>query len=323
MTGNDDSGVLSRFLSLVRPFSDEEELEEEEHQTPAEIIRRVKRLELRVRGKVTGLLQGAFHSSFKGRGIEFAEVREYVPGDDVRTIDWNVTARMNAPYVKEYTEERNIDVHLVIDVSGSFAFGSGREKGAAAREIAASLMFCAMRNNDRVGLILFTDTVVTYFPPRGGRKHVLRCVRELVANRPRDAGTDVPGALAFLAKVAKKRGIVFVISDFPEPEGLDRPLRVLGSRHDLVAVRVRDPREVELPDAGLIELEDAETGEHVLVDTSDRDVREAFSRIADEEVQGLVSVIGRANGQLVEVSTEEPFEEPLRRFFARRDRRRH
>ncbi len=322
MTGNDESGVLNRFLSLLRPFPDEDVLEDEEHQTPAEIVQRVKRIELRVRGKVTGLLQGAFHSSFKGRGIEFAEVREYVPGDDVRTIDWNVTARMNAPYVKEYIEERNIDVHLVIDVSGSFAFGSGREKGAAAREIAASLMFCAMRNNDRVGIILFTDKVLTYLPPRGGRKHVLKCVRELVTHRARGAGTDVKGALGFLAKVAKKRGIVFVISDFPEPKGIERPLRILGSRHDLVAVRVRDPREVELPDAGLVELEDAETGEHVLVDTGDPEIREAFSRLADEEGRGLASVIARSNGELVEVSTEEPFEEPLRRFFARRERRR-
>ena len=219
------------------------------------------------------VLAGEYTSVFKGRGMEFDEVREYMPGDDVRTIDWNVTARMDRPYVKRFVEERELTVFFLVDLSASGAFGSVKKlKNEIAAEFCALLSFSAVKNNDKVGLIVFTDRVELYVPPKKGTTHVLRLIRELLNFKPKAAKTDIGGTLDYFGKVAKKRAVVFLVSDF-QSEGFEKAMRIISKRHDLIAVPVTDPREVRLPNVGLIELEDAETGEMVLVDTSSAAVR--------------------------------------------------
>ncbi len=244
-----------------------------------ELFARIKAIQIRTRHQVTDVLAGEYESAFKGRGMEFEEVREYQPGDDVRHIDWNVTARMNAPFVKVHREERELTVILLVDVSGSGAFGTtDRWKNEVAAETAAILAYTAVKSHDRVGLVIFTDRIERYIPPKKGTSHVWRVIREILAFEPgRRASTDLDGALEFLGKVARRRAVVFVVSDFLD-EGWQERLR-----HDLTAVTVTDPREVELPDLGLIELEDAETGELILVDTSDKRLRHGFKVLGDEE----------------------------------------
>ena len=288
---------------------------------PKEILDKVRLIEIRTRSAVDDLLAGEYHSVFKGRGVEFAEVREYQAGDDVRTIDWNVTARVGAPFVKVYDEERELTVVLVVDASASGAFGSGaRMKGEVAVEISALLAFSAIRNNDRVGLLIFTDEVEVFVPPKKGRRHVLRVIRELLYFQPRGKGTSIRGALDYLARVLHRRSVVFLISDFLDA-GYERSLQLISGRHDLIAITVGDPRERELPDVGFIDLYDAETGESALVDTRHREVRRLFAarRQRDEERRRLL--LRRTGVDVVEIDTSRSYIEPLVGFFRARARR--
>ena len=255
---------------------------------PPEILRQVKLLELRTRGLVNSLFTGEYHSVFKGQGMEFAEVREYQPGDDVRSIDWNVTARMGKPYVKRYIEERELTVMLAVDLSGSERFGTrARFKSELASELAAVLAMSAIRNNDRVGAVLFTDRIEHVVPPRKGRRHALRVMRDLLAFEPEGRGTDLAGALEYAGRMLKHKAIIFVVSDFQSAD-LEQPLKLLAQRHDVVAVTVDDPSEQHLPDIGLARFVDPETG-YVL----DVDTRTQFAR-----VRRNVSAISRASHPL-------------------------
>lgn len=285
-----------------------------------QVLKDVRRIELRTKHLVEGLLQGAYHSVFKGRGIEFSEVREYVPGDDVRTIDWNVTARMDEPYVKEFIEERDLTLNIVFDISASGNFGHSKSKKQAAIELAASLMFAAIRNNDNAGLCLFSDSIESYTSPRKGKKHVFKLIRDLLHTEPASRGTDLSGALRFMSKVSKKRSILFIISDFVS-EDFRRELRILSSRHDVIGVDVHDAVEDMLPDIGYIEVEDEETGEEMIVNTSDPGFRQRYSRLMQRRKEDLEKIFRRTDADLISVRTDEPFELPLRRFFRLRERR--
>ncbi|MBN1867526.1 DUF58 domain-containing protein [Candidatus Sumerlaeota bacterium] len=287
-----------------------------------EILRRVRRIEIRSRRTVHDVMAGEYHSVFKGRGMEFDEVREYAPGDEIRDIDWNVTARTGRPFVKRYVEEREQTVFFVVDVSASGAFGTGRRmKGEIAAEICAVLAFSAVQNNDRVGLITFSDRIEELIPPKKGRNHVLRVIRELLFARPEGRGTDLALALDTLVKVLKRRAIVFLVSDFLTPD-VRRPLMIANRRHDLVAVRVGDPRETVLPPAGIIAFEDAETGEAILVDTSDRRVRERFEEFNERRGVALDRLMQSLGIDNIAIRTEGDYLEPLVRFFRLRAKRR-
>ncbi|HUP22899.1 MAG TPA: DUF58 domain-containing protein, partial [Thermoanaerobaculia bacterium] len=249
---------------------------------PAELFEQIKQIQIRTQRLVTDALAGEYESAFKGRGMEFEQVREYVPGDDIRHIDWNVTARMSHPYVKEHREERELTVMLLVDHSSSGDFGTSRKtKNEVAAEVAAILAYTAIRNHDRVGLVLFSDEVELFIPPKKGRSHVWRVIREILSFRATRRHTDIDGALEFLGRVTPRRVVAFLISDFLD-QGFENRLRVAARRHDLTAITVTDPRETELPDVGLLELEDAESGELVLVDTRRPHVRESLRAWAAE-----------------------------------------
>lgn len=288
---------------------------------PREILRKVRRVEISTRGLVDEVFSGQYHSVFKGRGMDFAEVREYQFGDDVRSIDWNVTARVGSPFVKVLEEERELTVMLVVDVSASGDFGTReRMKAEVAIEISALLAFSAIRNNDKVGLIVFSDQIEKFVPPRKGRRHALRVVRELVFHKPRARSTDIAGALEYLNRVQRKRAVAFFVSDFND-QGFGRPLAVAARRHDLIAVRVGDVRERDLPPLGLLELEDPETGERLVVNTSSGRFREAFSRTVRARRERLDDEMRRSGVDLIDVETGVSYVEPLHRFFRERIRR--
>ena len=252
---------------------------------PKEILKRVRRIEITTRGMVNDVFSGEYHSVFKGRGVEFSEVRQYQIGDDIRTIDWNVTARYGEPFVKVFEEERELTVILMVDASSSGEFGTVElMKGEIAVEICALLAFSAIKNNDNVGLLIFTDKVEKFVPPRKGKSHVLRVLRELLYFRPEDRRTDIRTALDYLNRVVRRRSVVFLVSDFLSPN-YEKALRIANRKHDVVAIQVVDPRETELPEVGYIELEDAETGEITLLDTGREEVRAVFARRADEIMQ--------------------------------------
>src|SRR6516162_10101290 len=254
---------------------------------PREIVRQVRRLQIRARRAVEDLLGGEYHSVFKGTGIAFEEVREYQPGDDIRAIDWNVTARMGHPFVKRFIEERERTVVLVVDCSASQQFGSGlRQKREVAAELAAVLAFSAISNNDRVGLLQFTDRVERFVPPRKGVRHVLRLIRDVLFFQPRRRGTSLREGLDYLNRVLHRRSIVFLMSDFLD-KGFEGAFKRTGRRHDLIAVHVGDPREEELPNVGLLEVEDAETGKRRLLDTGSRAVRAAYAERGRARRQAL------------------------------------
>ncbi len=288
---------------------------------PQEILKKIRRIEIRTRRLVADVFSGEYHSVFKGRGIEFTEVREYLPGDDIRSIDWNVTARTGHPYVKKFEEERELSIMFVVDASGSGAFGSvKRFKAELAAEMCAVLAFSATRNNDRVGLVMFSDRIEKVVPPQKGRRHVLRVVRELLYSEPEGTGTDVPMALDYLANIVRRHAVVFLVSDF-QTTGYDRALAVANRRYDLIAIDVSDPRERELPRVGLVELEDAETGERVVVDTGDRRFVERFTREIEKARAEKERTFRRLGVDRIAVSTDEPYVEPLERFFRMRARR--
>ena len=286
-----------------------------------EQLRTVRKIQIRTSHLVSDLFAGQYQSAFRGRGMEFAEVRLYQPGDDVRTIDWNVTARSGTPHVKRFAEERELTVMLLVDASASTLFGSVREtKRALATELSAVLAFSAITNNDKVGLVLFSDRIELALPPRKGTRHVLRVIRELLSIRPAGRGTNLALALEHLAHVAKRRCVVFVVSDFLDPH-CRTALRVAARRHDLVAVTLDDPRERELPAVGLVELEEAESGARRVVDTGDARVRAAFARAAAEARRERARVLRGADVDVVEVDTARPYADALLRFFRRRERR--
>ncbi|MFC1601700.1 DUF58 domain-containing protein [Candidatus Sumerlaeota bacterium] len=288
---------------------------------PKEILKKVRRIEIATRKSVNDVMAGEYHSVFKGRGMEFDEVREYLVGDDIRTIDWNVTARTGRPHVKRYVEERELTVMLVVDASSSCHFGSGKQlKAELAVELCALLAFAAIKNNDRVGLMMFTDQVELFLPPKKGRKHVLRVIRELLCFRPANQRTNIAAALEQLSRVIKRRAVVFLVSDFID-SGLKQPLAIANRRHDLIAITVGDPRETELPPIGLLELEDAETGQVVLIDTYNRALREQFARAADAERRQLDELLRALAIDNVALTTGESYVEPLIRFFQKRAKR--
>lgn len=288
---------------------------------PPEILRQVKLIELRTRGLVNSLFAGEYRSVFKGQGMEFAEVREYQAGDEVRTIDWNVTARMGRPFVKRYIEERELTVMLVVDVSGSERFGTVRRfKSEMASELAAVLTMSAIRNNDRVGVLLFTDVVEHVVPPRKGRRHALRVIRDLLAHEPRSTGTSIAGALEYLARMLRQHTIVFVVSDFQDAT-IERPLKLLAQRHDVVAVTVTDPGEQQLPDLGLVRMRDPETNIVADVDSSDTEVRSAYARAIGDETAARQRLLRRLAIDEIAVNTETGYVEALLRFFRARETR--
>ena len=289
--------------------------------TPRDVLRKVRRLEIRTRRLVDESLAGSYHSVFKGRGVEFAEVREYQPGDDVRTIDWNVSAKMGHAFVKKFTEERELTVVLVVDASASGRFGTARAtKAETAAEIGALLAFSAIRNNDRVGLLLFTDRVERFVPPRKGREHGLRVLRDLLAFEPEGTGTDLRQALEVLRRVVTKRAVVFLISDF-QAAGFDKALRAANRKHDLVAIWISDPREDALPDAGLIAMRDAETGLPIVVDSGSTAVRGLYAARRTKERERLRQTLDEAGTDLLELSTGIDYDRALVGFFRERARR--
>ena len=287
---------------------------------PKEILQAVQAIEIRSRNLVNDVFAGEYGSVFKGRGMEFAEVREYLPGDDIRSIDWNVTARTGQAHVKKFTEEREQTVMFLVDASHSLDFGSVRRmKGEIAAEISAVLAFSAIRNNDKVGAIIFTDRIELFIPPKKGKKHVLRVIRELLFFRPEGRGTDVGAALEYLSRVVRRRAVVFLLSDFVSPD-YSKPLRVANRRHDLVAITINDPAEDELPAVGLLNLHDAETGENRLVDAGDPRVQQAFRAYRHEHRGRRDRLFRKYKVDSIPVETHRPYTEPLIAFFRRREK---
>ncbi|MBN1447035.1 MAG: DUF58 domain-containing protein [Bacteroidetes bacterium] len=286
-----------------------------------QILKNVRQIEIRTRGLVNQLFSGEYHSVFKGRGMEFSEVREYQFGDDVRTIDWNVSARFNRPFVKVFEEERELTVMLLVDMSGSQDYGTGeRIKRDVAAELCAVLAFSAIKNNDKVGMIIFTDHIEKFIPPKKGRSHILRIIRDIIAFRPEGAGTSIRAALEYFNHVIKKRSIVFLVSDFMDSD-YDQPLKIVARKHDLIAVRLHDVRERELPDVGLVKLTDAESGRQRWVDTSLASVRDAYRRQWDSRAQELSKRFLLSNVDSIAVDVQEGYIQPLVEFFRMRERR--
>ena len=288
---------------------------------PKELFKKIRRLEIRTRGMVNNIFGGEYHSAFKGQGIEFSEVRPYQVGDDVRNIDWNVSARTGETYVKVFEEEREQTLMLAVDISGSGEFGTQTKfKREIAAEIAAIAAFSAIQNSDKVGLLLFSDRVELFVPPAKGRRHVLRLLRELFAYEPASRGTSIETALTHLHRVLKRHAIVMLMSDFIDTQ-FEKPLRALARRHDVVAVYLQDPREEELPEVGLLELTDAETGRTTLLDTSQPATRKNFARAAYARRSRTEALLKRARVDTVPIRTGEDYVEPLIRFFRARHRR--
>ena len=290
-----------------------------------DVLRQVRRIDLRTRGLVNSRFSGEYHSVFKGQGIEFAEVREYQPGDDVRSIDWNVTARLGEPYLKRYIEERELTVLLLVDLSGSQRWGSrGKLKSELVVEVAATLAMSAIRNNDRVGLLLVTSEVEWFVPPRKGRRHVLRLVRDLLAFQPRERGTNLAAGLDYASRLAPSRSIIFVFSDFRLGNGWEDfagTLTAATARHDVVAVHLTDPLDAALPAVGLLSLVDPESGERMTLDTSSAAGREAFASLADDDAQRARRLFRRRQVDEIRLRTDAPFNRELLSFFQRRERR--
>ncbi len=288
---------------------------------PRELAKKIRYIQIYTSKAVNDSLAGEYESVFKGRGMEFDEVREYQIGDDIRSIDWNVTARVGEPYVKRYVEERELTVIFLVDLSASGAFGSTRQmKNEVAAELCALLAFSAIKNNDKVGLIIFTDQVEMFIPPAKGTTHVLRLIRELLGFAPRQASTDIAKGIEYLGRVTNKKSVVFLVSDFLG-EGYEQQLRVLSKRHDLVAVSIIDPREVKMPNVGLIALEDAETGELIMIDTGSLSVRNQYEKIGAAQRGRLRDLFRSIDVDQIEVFTDRDYVKDLVTFFKTRERR--
>ena len=288
---------------------------------PKEILKKVKQIQIRSSRLVNDVLAGEYVSVFKGRGMEFEDVREYQAGDDIRTIDWNVTARLGHPYIKRFKEERELTIMFLVDLSYSGEFGSMKQfKNEIATEICALLALSAVRNNDKVGLILFTDKIEKFVPPKKGKTHVLRVIREVLYYKPENKGTDISIALEYLLKVTKRKTVCFLVSDFIT-EGFERALRIANKRHDITAVSITDPRELEIPNVGFVELEDAETGGITLIDTSDRKMTKRFNRFNIKNMQDRANLFRGMGVDLVDVRTDSSYVEPIMKFFRTREKR--
>jgi uncharacterized protein (DUF58 family) len=289
--------------------------------TPAEILKKIRALEIKTKGLVQTIFAGDYHSVFKGRGMNFEDVREYQPGDEIRAIDWNVTARLGTAFVKKFTEERELTVILVVDVSASGNFGSvSQSKRELAAEVACVLAFSAIRNNDKVGLLLFSDRVELFIPPKKGRSHTLRIIREILFFQPAGRGTAPGLALDYLNNVVTRRAVVFFISDF-QTSDFSRQLSVSGRRHDFIALHIQDEREENLPNIGIITLEDAETGEQIEINTGDRTTRARFSAMAETQRAELYRTLRRNSIDAISLRTGENYLPAMRSFFKQRERR--
>lgn len=287
-----------------------------------DLIKKVRKIEIKTRGLSNQLFSGDYHTAFKGRGMAFSEVREYQAGDDVRLIDWNVTARSDEAYVKVFEEERELTTILLVDVSGSKSFGTGEQsKRDLITELSAVISFSAIQNNDKVGVIFFSDKVEKYIPPKKGKSHILRIIRELIEFEPESNRTDISLALEFFTSVTKKKSIVFLISDFISPE-FSRPLKIASKRHDLVAVKLYDEKEMKLPNIGLVNILDAETGKTIWIDTSDSKLMERFEKERLEFATKLENLLNKNKVDMINLKTDASYIAPLRQFFKNREGRR-
>ena len=286
-----------------------------------EILKKIRKIHIRTKHVVNDMFAGEYESAFRGRGMQFEEVREYSPGDDVRDIDWNVTARFGHPFVKVYREERELTIMLLVDVSSSCFFGTQRQyKQELAAEIASVLAFAATKNNDRVGLVIFSDRIEKCIPPKKGKNHVWQVIREVLDHRALSIRTDIPAALNYLNKIMRRKTAVFLISDFIASD-YEKALRITAKKHDLIAVSITDPRELELPEAGMVELRDAESGENMLIDTSSTAVRAGYRALA-EKIRCERQALFRSSGiDCIEVYTDRPFIDPIMKFFRMREKR--
>jgi len=288
---------------------------------PQEIFKKVRKIEIITRKLVQDVFSGEYHSTFKGQGMEFSEVREYSIGDDIRMIDWNVTARMGSPYVKKFVEERELTVFILIDMSASSKFGTKTQlKSEIAAEISALLSFSAIKNNDKVGMIIFTNKIEKYIPPKKGRTHILRIIREIILFKPESKETDLNVALNYLNKITKRRAIVFLISDFISPD-FYKAIAVTNKKHDLIAITLKDPREKSLPKAGFIFLEDAETSEELIIESFNPLFHKKFNEITNQKDKELEKIFNKMNIDYIKIDTEKPYINPLIAFFKMRERR--
>ncbi len=286
-----------------------------------EILKNIRRIHIRTNHIVNDVFAGEYESAFRGRGMEFEEVREYAPGDDVRDIDWNVTARFGHPFVKMYREERELTIMLLVDVSSSCFFGTQKQlKQELAAEIASVLAFAATKNNDKVGLIIFSDRIEKFIPPKKGKNHVWAVIKNVLEHEPESHKTDIAGALNYLNRVARRKAVAFLISDFLA-EDYEQPLRVTGKKHDLIPICITDPRELELPEAGLVELQDAESGETMLIDSSDEEFRTGYSLLAQKHLQERFDLFRSIGISAIDIRTDSPYIDPIMKYFRMREKR--
>lgn len=283
------------------------------------MLKKIRKIEIKTRGLSQNIFAGEYHSAYKGRGVIFSEVREYVPGDDVRDIDWNVTARQNKPFVKVYEEERELTVMLLVDVSGSRSFGTvGEAKMEKMAEIAATLAFSSIQNNDKVGMIMFSDKIEKFIPPKKGRKHILLLIREIINYQPENEGTDIDQALRFLTNAIKKRTAAFLISDLIDTHDYTQSLMIASRKHDLVTLQVYDKRDCEMPNVGLVKMRDLETGETAWIDTSSKSVRKTYAKAWYDRQQWISSVMTKSGVDMTSIATDEDFVKALLGMFRRR-----
>ncbi len=286
-----------------------------------EILKQVKKLDISVKYLVDKLITGNYHSLYKGQGIEFSEIREYKSGDDLRSIDWNVTARYNQPYIKEFVEERSLDIYFILDVSGSEDFGNLVSKKRKALEITTSLIFAALRNNDNIGIFLFTEKIEKLISARRGKRHVFKILRSIISFQPKSQITNLRTTLAQVSRILKKRSMLFIVSDFYDTSDYSKVLKILGIKHDVILVRIFDSREQEIPQIGLIELEDKETGEQLLIDTSNNLFQRNYGEIVSKNQLEFIKTVEKLNVDCLNISSEEDYELSLKRFFKKRIRR--
>jgi len=286
-----------------------------------ELLKKIRKIEIKSRGLSNNIFAGEFHSAFKGRGMSFSEVREYQHGDDIRTIDWNVTARFNHPYVKTFEEERELVVMLIVDISASEDFGTAKQfKKDLLTELCAVFAFSAMQNNDKIGMILFSDKVEKFIPPKKGRTHILKIIRELIEFKPSTKGTDIAKGLQYFTTMIRKKSIAFVISDFMN-QGFEDAIKIACKKHDLVAIRLFDQREVELPNMGLIKLQDSETGSELWIDSSDKQTRNRYNKWWQEKDKYLNNFFAQNKIDTVQLRTDQPYVQPLMQLFKKREKR--
>ncbi len=286
-----------------------------------EILKQVKKLDISVKYLVDKLITGNYHSLYKGQGIEFSEIREYKSGDDLRSIDWNVTARYNQPYIKEFVEERSLDIYFILDVSGSEDFGNLVSKKRKALEITTSLIFAALRNNDNIGIFLFTEKIEKLISARRGKRHIFKILRSIISFQPKSQITNLRTTLAQVSRILKKRSMLFIVSDFYDTSDYSKVLKILGIKHDVILVRIFDSREQEIPQIGLIELEDKETGEQLLIDTSNNLFQRNYGEIVSKNQLEFIKTVEKLNVDCLNISSEEDYELSLKRFFKKRIRR--